>query len=276
MSRMRHNGILVVVLLLLVAASVSAQPDGSASPPPADTNSPAGAQAATFEPGEVFINANAAYEGGEHQRAIELYTSLLEHGLDNAHLYYNLGNAYLRGGELGRAIAAYRRSLALSPRDQDLLANLAFARRSAKDALEPPRPPVLVATLLFWHHGLSLSELATVALVVNVLLWAALAVRLVRRDSDILRWIIAGLILVLLASAGSLAVRTAFPTRVAVVVPQEINVFTGPESESLVRFKLHAGSEVTIEDRREGWLRIALPDGKQGWLEDHHAEVVDL
>ena len=33
----------------------------------------------------------------------------------------------------------------------------------------------------------------------------------------------------------------------------------------MIRFKLHAGSEVQVKDRRDDWLRIALPDvGRSG------------
>ena len=60
------------------------------------------------------------------------------------------------------------------------------------------------------------------------------------------------------------------------MVPQEVDVLTGPGSEAVVHFKLHAGTEVEVRDERDSWLRIALPDGKQGWLEREYAEVVEL
>jgi len=66
------------------------------------------------------------------------------------------------------------------------------------------------------------------------------------------------------------------PERIAVVVPSEVEVRTGPGADALVRFKLHAGSEVAVREQREGWARIELPDGKQGWLELEHVELVEL
>jgi len=272
---MSRRVLLVVALAALVGAAALAQEGGA--PAPQAGAAAAGSVGSGLGDGvEAFVTANAAYEAGEHERAIALYTALLEPGAGDGRLYYNLGNAYLRGGELGRAIAAYRRALALRPRDHDVEANLAFARKTAKDAIEPPRPSAVLATLVFWHYRLSRAELGVATLVFNLLLWSALAVRLFRLDSELLRWAVIVFLVLLLASGGSLLVRAVSPERIAVVVPSEVEVRTGPGADALVRFKLHAGSEVAVREQREGWARIELPDGKQGWLELEHVELVEL
>jgi hypothetical protein len=228
-----------------------------------------------FEPGEVFVTANTAYEGGDYARAVELYESLLAHGFENGHLHFNLGNAYLRNGDLGRAIAAYRRAQVFLPRDQDVRANLDFARKSAKDALRPPAPDPVFSTLIFWHYGLSRTELAVAVVVVNLLLWTVLILRLFRRESEVLRWVFMALVLLVLATVGSLGVHYLWPREVAVIIPQEIEVRSGTNVRDVVLFKLHAGTEVRLVDRLEGSIRIALPEeGQGGWIEEEHAEVV--
>ncbi len=82
------------------------------------------------------------------------------------------------------------------------------------------------------------------------------------------------MLVLLVASAGSLFVHWTITRPVAVIVPLEVDAHTAPDSESVIRFKLHAGSEVRVQEEREGWLRIALPDGQQGWIEAEFAEVV--
>jgi tetratricopeptide (TPR) repeat protein len=226
------------------------------------------------DPGEIFVRANTAYEERDYDQAIRLYGLLLESRFDNGHLHYNLGNALLRNGELGRAIASYRRGLRLLPRDEDVRANLAFARKSRKDAIAPPETSVLVSTLFFWHQGLNPTELETAVLILNLLFWSTWMFRLFHRDSEVLRWTFILLLVLLIATAGSVVAHRAFPARIAVVVPQEINAHTGPEEGSVVRFKLHAGTEVEVDDRRGSWLRISLPDGQRGWLEEAWVELV--
>ncbi len=248
------------------SASAVAAPE---APPEASVPEPA------IVPGEAFVNANAAYEAGRYGQAVDLYRRLQDSGFENGHLHYNLGNAYLRNGELGHAVASYRRSLTFLPRDQDARANLEFARKSAKDAIAPPDPSAVLQTLFFWHYSLSRSELATLVVVLNLALWAVLVLRIYRRASETLRWIFIGLLLVLVTTGSSLALRHLRPQQIAVVVPQEVDVRSGTSDNALVLFKLHAGTEVRVVDRREQAIRIALPEkGRGGWIEAKHAEIV--
>ncbi|MEM7481365.1 MAG: tetratricopeptide repeat protein [Acidobacteriota bacterium] len=252
------------------AGDPTAAPEGE----PAAPRATAPARPADQALGELFVRANDAYEESRYPRAIDLYGQLLEDGADHGALHYNLGNAYLRAGELGRAIASYRRSLVRQPRDQDAAANLDFARRSARDALAPPAPSEVQRTLLFWHYGLSTKELLATAVVLNLLFWGCLALHLFRRRWEILRWLAALALVPLLAVTASLAVKTLAPQRVAVVVPQEVDVRSSPDGGAVVRFKLHAGTEVRLVEQRGDWLRLELPDGQQGWLEVEHTEQV--
>ncbi len=224
--------------------------------------------------GEIFVTANTAYENGDHAKAIRLYSQLLDRGLDNGKLLYNLGNAYLRNGELGRAIAHYRASRRVLPRDEDVQANLAFARQSTKDAILPPEPTALLATLFFWHYALSPGQLIATVLILNLIFWSIWMVRIFHWDSEVLRWLFILLTALLVATAGSLGTHFLFPGEVAVIVPQEIGAHTAPDPDSVVRFKLHAGTEVEVESRRDGWLRIRLPDDQQGWIDAAWAVLV--
>jgi tetratricopeptide (TPR) repeat protein len=239
-------------------------PPGPATPP----------TVGDFDPAEAFVTANTAYEGGDYNRAAALYQQLLAAGHDSADLHFNLGNTRLRQGFLGEAIASYRRAEVRAPRDQDIAANLNFARGSTTDALEPPRPPVVLSTLFFWHYSLSRGELGTAVLLLNLLFWGLLALRVLRPASEWLRWVQGATLIVLLVLATSLAVRWFAPTRSAVITPLEVEARSGTGVADVVRFKLHTGTEVRLLEQRAEWLRIALPDGNQGWIPADQAEVV--
>jgi tetratricopeptide (TPR) repeat protein len=249
----------------LLAALAAAQ---SAAPPAAGADSTLAA--------EAWIDARTAYDSGDYAGAVALYLQLLEEGHDGGHLHYNLGNAYLRNGELGRAIASYRRAGARLPRDRDLAANLEFARQTARDAIAPPSPPVLLETVFFWHFALSRAELAWLVAALNLLFWACLGLRLWRPRMPGTGGGALLLAALLLATGGSLALRHLRPQPVVVIVPQEVTAYTAPDSDSTERFRLHAGSELRLAGRRDGWLRVALPSGEQGWIESGWAEVVEI
>ena len=74
-----------------------------------------GAPPAQADADATFTRANADYAAGKFPSAIEGYESLVKSGQWNPSLFYNLGNAYFRTGDLGRAILNYERALALDP-----------------------------------------------------------------------------------------------------------------------------------------------------------------
>ena len=84
-------------------------------------------------PVERFFEANQAYKNHQYQQAIDGYRHLIENGFENGQIYYNLGNAYFRLGNLGRAILSYERARFLIPRDSDLAFNLSHARNQTQD-----------------------------------------------------------------------------------------------------------------------------------------------
>src|SRR5688500_8636546 len=75
-----------------------------------------------------FESANRLYEKGDYAGAAAGYQSVVQSGKASAEVYFNLGNAHFKNGQIGKAIASYRRAQELTPRDPDIRANLNFAR----------------------------------------------------------------------------------------------------------------------------------------------------
>ena len=75
-----------------------------------------------------FTAANKSYQDKDFAAAIEMYQSIENKGLESASLYFNLGNAYFKNGDLGHAVLYYMRAQRLAPGDDDIRHNLEFAR----------------------------------------------------------------------------------------------------------------------------------------------------
>jgi Flp pilus assembly protein TadD len=90
-----------------------------------------------------FEAANRQYEKGDFAGAAKAYAALLDQGQHSSAVLFNLGNAHFKAGQLGAAIAAYRRAEALAPRDPDIRANLQFAREKVAGDTHcgAPAPP---------------------------------------------------------------------------------------------------------------------------------------
>src|SRR4051812_5495703 len=110
----------------------------------------------------TLLRANDEFAKGEFREAIRDYQTLVDAKQWNAPVFYNLGNAYFRAGDLGKAILNYERALALDPRHPESAANLALVREEAR-ALElqhgrldaalknvAAAPLTLAAAVAFW------------------------------------------------------------------------------------------------------------------------------
>src|SRR5713101_9789182 len=82
-----------------------------------------------------FAKANQDYAQGNFKEAISGYEALARSGQWSANLFYDLGNAYFRTGDFGRAILNYERALTLERHHPEAAANLQIARDEAR-ALE--------------------------------------------------------------------------------------------------------------------------------------------
>ena len=83
------------------------------------------------QPNADFTKANQEYAQGHFTEAISGYEALVRSGQWSANLFYDLGNAYFRTGDFGRAILNYERALALERHHPEATANLQIARDEA-------------------------------------------------------------------------------------------------------------------------------------------------
>jgi tetratricopeptide (TPR) repeat protein len=225
--------------------------------------------------------ANNLYEAGHYGEASAVYEKLAAQGVRDSTLFYNLGNAYYRQGDLGRAILNYQRAYSLNPRDPDIRANLAAAREQVAGVMGVGAPTGPVAVLAgLTAPWLSLDQVALVALA----LWLAagflfLARRLQEkpRPEAITKYMLAFLLLLLALTSASLGSRIymekALPS--GVVVAPEVTLSNGPGEQYVTETAFPAGTEITLLERQGAWARLAVSDDEnQGWVPMRAVEMV--
>ncbi len=261
------SGIRKIIQLSLVFAVVLA------SLYPAGARAQEGTVADKTGRGHLFMDGITAYKQGDYDTASKDFEAIAASGVVNAGLYYNLGNAYLKAGDLGRAVLWYERAKKRSPGDPDIAFNLGHAQSLMTDKIDPSFS--LGDVLFFWQGVVPLKWIQAGAVAGSCLffLWAG-----VRRFRG--RKILSGrgmlliFIPIFLTMAAGLEYYSDNLVLHAVVVQDVAPVRSGTTPSSTRLFDLHAGTKVRVEERRQGYLKIMLTKEKVGWIKSGDAIVI--
>ena len=226
---------------------------------------------------ESFLSDPASANDFYHRAALRYERIVREGGVHNGKLFYNIGNAYFRSDDIGRAILNYRRAQLLLPGDANIRQNLDYARSRRQDTFEEKQETRVLKTLLFFHYDLAPNLRAILLAILSGIFWTAAAVRLFRSEwipkwALVLTGALAGLFL------GSLLVDATIGAQnePGVVLGQQVIARKGDGNSYEPSFKdpLHAGTEFTLMESRPDWLQIQLPDGRQCWIPAKSAGLV--
>ncbi len=210
----------------------------------------------------LFTQAVNAYHGARYDEAVELNRSVLDKGYSSSALYYNLGNSYLKSGNLGKSIVSYLRAMRLTPRDSDLTSNLSFARTMVENYAPWRRDTIFAPAQKFWSE----QELQWTAFAFFVLTGTFLLVGLYAGLQR--KRIVLGMIILSLVTAyfiGAVVGRSLYRFSEAVCIQKSEARFE-PSAQATVYFKIPEGTELKILRKKEGWFKVERSDGKTGWV----------
>ncbi len=220
-----------------------------------------------------FAKANQEYAQGHFKEAISGYETLVRAGQWSANVFYDLGNAYFRTGDFGRAILNYERALALEPHHPEATANLQIARDEAHALeLQPGR----------LERYLQFASVNQYSITAAVSFWIAafclVALIFKRRRS---RATLTLLLVMLLISAGGIVAtwqleRGSEGSALAVVTGKDVQARLATADTANSVLALPPGSEVKILSTRGDWTYAALPNNLRGWIPAKNTERVRL
>jgi len=254
---------------------------------------PLAAQLSKAELGSLLEEANALFREANEEyaqdpaAAVDLYRRAAlryeriarDGGVQNGRLFYNIGNAYFRSEDIGRAILNYRRAESYIPGDPNLAQNLAYARSRRQDSFEERQQTRVLQTLLFFHYDLAPGTRAVLLALFSSLFWGLAAVKLLR-SRWMPRWPLAVTGLVAVLFAGSLAAEAAVGAsrQSGVILAHEVVARKGDGASYEPSFtdSLHAGTEFVLVESRSDWRHVELPDGRRCWLPASSVGLLEL
>lgn len=254
--------VLTILALNTPLADLAAQETGSGAAPP-----PVSSPEVRYE--TIFQQANLAYQESEYNEAIRLYRTLLGEA-ESAPAWYNLGNAYFRTEQWGRATHAFRRALALRPGLGEARANLVLVTdRSgvSRDALEGDWAEHWSNTLpaLVWPLLAAGSFWAMAACLTASLFW--------RRSRG---WLLAATFLFALIAVGAGIGLWGIhrESHQAVVLEADVSLRIAATTRSPEKASLEAGEIVRLTAQQGDYWLVQRSDGEQGYV--HTREIGKL
>lgn len=215
-----------------------------------------------------FDAANAAYADGRYDEAATLYQAMIDEQ-PNATLYYNLGNAQFKKGELAQAILAYERALRLEPNHKDAQYNLAFAQSRITDNIVE-QDFFVSSWVRAVRNSLSESTWLILSICLFVLALVGLLLFLLGRESWLRKtafhvaWVALLFSLIAGLNAASLHKRDTLRNE-AIITQGIVNAKSSPDRSGTDLFTVHEGTKVLIRETIGEWSNISV-GSNEGWI----------
>jgi len=240
----------------------------------------------TQNPGNLALAADSAYAADNFVLAEQLYLQSITHDGSSSTIYYNLGNAYYRQGNLGMAIVNYERALKLDPTNNDARTNLEFVKGKITDRQIDSGS--FMSNL--WENIVMQFKADTWACIAIVLFALFLAAALTYLFSSVVMVKKASFfsgIIVFFICALSVVISFAAANRVetnayAIILPPSTLLSTTPRearNQSEEAFLLHEGTKVEIVDSISSsadgkWYEVRVGQNERAWIKASDVERI--
>jgi len=218
---------------------------------------------------ETINLAQAAYAEGRSEDAVGLYRQVLLSGWTSSDLFYNLGCACFKAGQIGWAVAYLEEARRLSPRDGDIRHNLKIAAASGRDRVTREEPSRFLGMLTGLLDSFSPADLIRLLI---ICIWSGAGFltlywltrgpwRRIARGALVFVFIL----LVINASGFALKFYQIKSAPGGVIVAPEVQVLSGPRDGETVQFVLHAGTLLHLGRDAGAWREVWLSGEMRGW-----------
>lgn len=213
---------------------------------------------------------------------VAAFDSLLATGKESADLHLALGNAYFNDDQPGRAILHFERGLRLAPGRKDLVNNLKFVR--AEVGIN--KLQVKEFFLVGWWRAVGAFLGTNVSQWLGLLFWwgavaGAVVWFLKRRGMDEKKRFallplaaVSFLFALLFYNIGSSRADFLNNDKEAILTADFADLRVAPGPDATLEETLKEGVKLRVLDEFDGYIKVALEDGSQGYLPAGSLEVV--
>lgn len=214
-----------------------------------------------------YADAKSAYDAGDYDRAASAFEALVAADPGDPALHYDLGNALLKAGKLGRASASYQRAFDLDPRDGDGRHNLDFVLKRSGEELAPPGIPAPAFAAFTAMSARELAGLHWLAAWAAMILGGLSLLGNAQRREALRDWLLGSAAAWALFGLWWAGLGAVLPAGRGVIVAGRAELRNGPGEKFTVGYTAPEGRRVRILSESGEWLEVGLlKEGVKGWI----------
>ena len=225
---------------------------------------------------DALAQAQRAYTAGDYTAALALYEQVLAQGSSHPVVYFNVATTHEAQEQVGWALLYYFKAQQGMPRDVILTQRIMQIQATRLDVQQEE-------TVIIDRLGVLVSGIVTTGELASAgfslwLVWFGLAtsgiIRPVWREGLRPVLVVLGVVMlsVVLLLGARLFVENYRP--LGVVVTAQAEVYSGPGEAYLQLFTLSEAAELRGVNEQPGWVRVILPDGRRGWVQQGQVVLV--
>lgn len=222
---------------------------------------------------QLWEKANAYFTTEEYQQALTIYQQIVQTGEESAKLYFNLGNAYYKTGDVNNAILNFERAKVLAPHDPDIIFNLLIANQFVVTKIEALPQPFFLRWRTSVTNKYPTDTWSAISIGAFILFLILLGFFVFSRRVAIKRiafWF--GIIAIVFSgftfSFARIQKQVIENRNHAIVFCPRVTVKSSPTQTGIDLFLIYEGLKIEITDSLDTWKEIKLTDGNEGWLPD--------
>jgi uncharacterized protein YgiM (DUF1202 family) len=227
----------------------------------------------------AFDKANELYRKQKYAEAAQEYENILKGKKESAEVYFNLGSAYYKMGEIAPAIYNLEKALVLNPNDKDATINLGYAKKMAIDDIKEV-PKVGFSKMLYSVTGIYHYDTWAWIAIGFSFGFLAMFIGYYFAGTTTFKRIFfvamfATLLIIVVSILSAIFVKSVDTNEHPAIVFAEVTtVKSEPSSNSEDAFVLHEGTKVYILETVDNWKKIELADDSVGWIESSAIKAI--
>ncbi|MBP8945653.1 MAG: tetratricopeptide repeat protein [Paludibacteraceae bacterium] len=228
---------------------------------------------------DAIKRANDFYAKGNYEAAAQEYEKILKEEGFSPELYYNLGNAYYKMNEIGKAILNYERALRLSPRFEDARFNLQIAQQKLVDNISESSTFFIQRWLTSLINFCTSNQWFIISFILFVVTLICAFIFFFKREVGVRKIALScGIVFLILTivclTFSGIRKNEEVNHNQAIILSGVVTVKSAPDQSGTDLFQLHEGTKVTIKSSLGNWVEIKIANGSVGWLETKDMEVI--